>query len=206
MKPSGIVVLFWSTGSLLHNHFFSPFLFFFFGSSTNSILLCPGKSTHSSVETLWFWKCQSVGEYIYNMPLPFWVCIQYATCILRDSSSFSLQLDPISLFGRNKNEQNNLSLFSILSGKRRTKCFLYLLKILPSSGTYIWCHRIHHGYRYLVDRLCNGWATTWTGGFILKLLLMMSLSFHSTINAYIRTCLAALVSRWQWCWSTSWDH
>lgn len=150
--------MFCSSRYLLYYQFFS-----FPVSISNSRCQCPGKSAHSSVETLWFWKCQSVGEY---------KC--YATSIWKSSSSLFSPVGSYFFNWGNKNKEKIFSPFSILSGKRGTKCFLHLLKVLPSSRAYIWCYRIYYGYRYLVDRLCNGWTTTWTGGFILKLLLMMS--------------------------------
>lgn len=81
MKPSGIVVMFWSTGSLLHNHFFSPFLFVFLGQvlivyfyvqvnpHTHQLKLCDFGSAKVLVSI--YTICHFLFEYIYNMPLAF---------------------------------------------------------------------------------------------------------------------------------------
>lgn len=53
-------------------------------------------------------------------------------------------------------------------GKRRTKRFLHLFKILPCSRTYIWGHRIYNCHRHMVYWLRNGWITPWTGDVVLE--------------------------------------
>ena len=96
------------------------------------------------------------------------------------------------------------------SGKRRTKCFLHLFKILPCSGTYIWGHRIYNCHRHMVNWLCNGWITSWTGNAVFE---KMSLYFSHFIIYPISLCFpwssiwfAALVSWGEWSWSASWNH
>jgi len=50
----------------------------------------------------------------------------------------------------------------LVSDSRRTKYILHMLKVLQSSWTHIWSNRIHKCDRYVVCRLCHGWAFSWT--------------------------------------------
>ena len=113
------------------------------------VVQCPGQSPYTSAETLWFWECKSVGKFSCHSGY-WWLCLVYLLCVYP---------------------------FCILSGERRTQCFLHLFKILSCSRAHIWCHWVHNCNRYMVYRLCDGWVTSWTGGLILEIIQILGPAF-----------------------------
>ena len=90
-----------------------------------------------------------------------------------------------------------LDSFSTLSsGKRRTQCFVHLFKILPCSGTYIWCHWVYNCYRYMVYGLCDGWVASWTGSLTLCFAWSDNLFFQHFLNYFLALVVIALLP-WQ---------
>ena len=57
----------------------------------------------------------------------------------------------------------NLDRLLVLTGERGTKYIVHLFKILSSTWTYIWCHRVHNSNWHMVSWLCSCWTPPWTG-------------------------------------------